>query len=60
MINRSIKVFCGLALSLSLSLALCVCVFFLNKFIHNMLHYRVILHVLVDTLLQNDLSITVW
>ena len=42
----------------------CVCVcggmgFFLNKFIHNMLHYRVILHVLVYTLLNNDLSIAV-
>jgi hypothetical protein len=34
-----------------------VCVyvcFFFNKFIHNMLHYRVILHVLVYTLLHND------
>ena len=32
----------------------------LNKFIHNMLHYRVILHVLVYTLLHNDLCIAVW
>jgi len=38
----------------------CLQLFFLNKFIHNMLHYRVILHVLVYTLLHNDLSIAVW
>ena len=33
-------------------LVLCVCVwFFFNTFIHNMLHYRVILHVLFNVLL---------
>jgi hypothetical protein len=32
----------------------------LNKFIHNMLHYRLILHVLVYSLLHNDLCIAVW
>jgi hypothetical protein len=31
----------------------CVCVLF-NMFIHNMLHYRVILHVQVYTLLHNE------
>jgi hypothetical protein len=30
--------------------------FFFNKFIHNMFHYRVILHVLVYTLLHNESS----
>ena len=29
-------------------------IFFFNIFIHNMLHYRVILHVLVCTLLRSD------
>jgi len=38
----------------------CVVCFFLNKFIHNMLHYRVIPHVPVYTLLHNYLSIAVW
>jgi len=44
----------------------CVCVrarvrvCFFNKFIHNMFHYRGILHVLVYTLLHNGLSIAVW
>jgi len=38
----------------------CVYVFFLNKFIHNTLHYTAILHVLVYTLLDNDFSIAVW
>ena len=31
------------------------CFVLFNRFIHNMLHYRVILHVLVYTLLYNDL-----
>jgi len=58
----------GMRICMGFVMCVCVCVcvcgfcnfFFFNKFIHNMLHYRVILHVLVYTLLNNNLSTAVW
>ena len=44
---------------LEVHVTVCVCVF-INKFIYNMLHYRVILHVPVYTSLHGVFSIALW